>query len=316
MSLVFDIFQGIGIAAAVGIRPFLPGLAAGALAAGERRDPLRPHELQFSAELLVPAGAARRARCCSWCSTAPRSGRACARRPMPTSLMRDLAWGSAGCSSPASCAAAATPSGPAGSAASPAPRSAIAASRPFLERAAPRLDAAAAAVGLPLIARGLGARDRRPFDRRAPDRADRAAGADLAAVPRPRARRAEVRGAADPAMTRVLGRGSLGAMRGNPKKLVLVVIDALKPEMLERAISTGRAPALQRICSRTASTSTTAWRRFRPSRPSAPRRSRRASYPDQHLIPEHELVPPRGGPLRRVRLELLRDAPVRCRCAR
>ncbi|HEX3803945.1 MAG TPA: DUF4126 family protein [Solirubrobacteraceae bacterium] len=35
MHLAFDIFQGIGIAAAVGIRPFLPGLAAGALAAGD-----------------------------------------------------------------------------------------------------------------------------------------------------------------------------------------------------------------------------------------------------------------------------------------
>jgi Domain of unknown function (DUF4126) len=35
VHLVFDIFQGIGIAAAVGIRPFLPGLAAGALAAGD-----------------------------------------------------------------------------------------------------------------------------------------------------------------------------------------------------------------------------------------------------------------------------------------
>jgi predicted AlkP superfamily pyrophosphatase or phosphodiesterase len=31
------------------------------------------------------------------------------------------------------------------------------------------------------------------------------------------------------------------------KKLVLVVIDALKPEMLDRAIATGRAPALERI---------------------------------------------------------------------
>jgi hypothetical protein len=31
------------------------------------------------------------------------------------------------------------------------------------------------------------------------------------------------------------------------RKLVLVVIDALKPEMLERAIASGRAPALQRI---------------------------------------------------------------------
>jgi hypothetical protein len=35
LHLVFDIFQGIGIAAAVGIRPFLPALAAGALAAGD-----------------------------------------------------------------------------------------------------------------------------------------------------------------------------------------------------------------------------------------------------------------------------------------
>ncbi|MEO6859705.1 MAG: DUF4126 family protein [Solirubrobacteraceae bacterium] len=32
MHLVFDIFQGIGIAAAVGIRPFLPGLVVGVLA--------------------------------------------------------------------------------------------------------------------------------------------------------------------------------------------------------------------------------------------------------------------------------------------
>ncbi len=35
MHLVFDIFQGIGVAAAIGIRPFLPGLAVGALAAGD-----------------------------------------------------------------------------------------------------------------------------------------------------------------------------------------------------------------------------------------------------------------------------------------
>lgn len=33
MHLAFDIFQGIGIATAVGIRPFLPAFAAGALAA-------------------------------------------------------------------------------------------------------------------------------------------------------------------------------------------------------------------------------------------------------------------------------------------
>lgn len=35
MHLVFDIFQGIGIAAALGIRPFFPALATGALALGD-----------------------------------------------------------------------------------------------------------------------------------------------------------------------------------------------------------------------------------------------------------------------------------------
>ncbi|HET9073038.1 MAG TPA: hypothetical protein VFN48_00535, partial [Solirubrobacteraceae bacterium] len=32
MNLLFDIFQGIGIAAAAGLRPFFPGLAGGLLA--------------------------------------------------------------------------------------------------------------------------------------------------------------------------------------------------------------------------------------------------------------------------------------------
>ena len=35
-----------------------------------------------------------------------------------------------------------------------------------------------------------------------------------------------------------------------PKKLVLAVIDALKPEMLERAVEQGRAPALEAIMKR------------------------------------------------------------------
>ncbi len=35
MHLVFDIFQGVGVASAVGIRPFLPALAVGGLAAGD-----------------------------------------------------------------------------------------------------------------------------------------------------------------------------------------------------------------------------------------------------------------------------------------
>jgi Ca2+/Na+ antiporter len=35
VHLVFDIFQGIGVASAVGIRPFTPALVTGALAAGD-----------------------------------------------------------------------------------------------------------------------------------------------------------------------------------------------------------------------------------------------------------------------------------------
>ncbi|MGP0049916.1 MAG: hypothetical protein ACLPZR_13845 [Solirubrobacteraceae bacterium] len=35
MNLAFDIFTGIGVAAAVGIRPFLPALAVGAMGAGD-----------------------------------------------------------------------------------------------------------------------------------------------------------------------------------------------------------------------------------------------------------------------------------------
>ena len=56
MHLVFDIFQGIGIAAAVGIRPFLPTLAVGALAAGNVElhfDHTKLAFLQSGAFLLV-----------------------------------------------------------------------------------------------------------------------------------------------------------------------------------------------------------------------------------------------------------------------
>src|SRR3954462_10767301 len=37
---------------------------------------------------------------------------------------------------------------------------------------------------------------------------------------------------------------------GRPKKLVLAVIDSLKPEMLDRALAEGRAPALQAVMER------------------------------------------------------------------
>ncbi len=47
MHLVFDIFQGVGVAAAIGIRPLLPTLAVGALAAGDVEVQFRHTDLSF-----------------------------------------------------------------------------------------------------------------------------------------------------------------------------------------------------------------------------------------------------------------------------
>ena len=47
MHLVFDIFQGIGVAAAVGIRPFLPALAVGGLADANAEIHFKGTDLSF-----------------------------------------------------------------------------------------------------------------------------------------------------------------------------------------------------------------------------------------------------------------------------
>jgi hypothetical protein len=58
VHLVFDIFQGIGVAAAVGIRPFLPALAVGALAAGDVEIHFKGTDYSFlqSAPFLLAVG--------------------------------------------------------------------------------------------------------------------------------------------------------------------------------------------------------------------------------------------------------------------
>ena len=43
---------------------------------------------------------------------------------------------------------------------------------------------------------------------------------------------------------------SSSIVASKPKKLVLAVIDSLKPEMLDRAIAEGRAPALKAVVER------------------------------------------------------------------
>jgi uncharacterized membrane protein YgdD (TMEM256/DUF423 family) len=55
VHLVLDIFQGVGIAVAVGVRPFLPALAVGALAAGDVQIDFKGTDFSFlqSAPFLI-----------------------------------------------------------------------------------------------------------------------------------------------------------------------------------------------------------------------------------------------------------------------
>ena len=233
MHLAFDIFQGIGIAAAVGIRPFLPGLAVGALAAGDVEIHFDHTSYAFLQEapflLVMVIGAvllvvlergiwASRLRSQPWVSV----------------LVLDLAGARGAVLRGVARPRWLTSPGPDGSAAWSVRRSASPRRVPFLARVRARLDAAAASIGLPVIADGFALLIAVLSVFAPPVGLDGAAGAAVAAVARPRARRAEVRGPANSAVS-------------SPRKLVLVVIDALKPEMLERAIATGRAPALERI---------------------------------------------------------------------
>jgi hypothetical protein len=152
VSLAFDIFQGIGIATAIGIRPFVPSLAVGALAAGSVEihfDHTSYSFLQSGPFLLLMVIAAALLIVLDRGVWAPRlhSGPlavalviialALGALFFAGSLARDhyAAW--PGWIGGVICAGVG-----------------IAASRPFLARIRSRLDDAAAAVGLPVIADG------------------------------------------------------------------------------------------------------------------------------------------------------------------
>ena len=94
------------------------------------------------------------------------------------------------------------------------------------------------------LRRGRRARARRPVGARAAGLARRARVPRLAAARAAQTRRAQVRG---PAHIAVSGASEPAAA---PRKLVLTVIDGLKPAMLERAVQQGRAPILQAIMER------------------------------------------------------------------
>ena len=149
------------------------------------------------------------------------------------------------------------------------------------------MDAGAAAVGLPAIADGSALLIAVLSIVAPPLGLVALLGLLVAPVREPPPRRSEIRWVANPQV----------------KKLVLVVIDAMKPEMLDRAIASGRAPALARIAQEGVYVNdvVAAFRLDAGLRRHDHNRCRPRPAPD----PEHELVPPRGGALRRVRVELL-----------
>ncbi len=123
MHLVFDIFQGIGIAAAVGIRPFLPALLVGVLAAGNVE--IHFTHTHFSFLQSVPFLLALVVLAIALALLERRSAGAASGRGAPTrppgrasssSLSGPAAPCSARCSSPARWPAAITPPGPGSSA--------------------------------------------------------------------------------------------------------------------------------------------------------------------------------------------------------
>src|SRR5450755_3088082 len=115
-------------------------------------------------------------------------------------------------------------------------------------RAGPRAARPGGSGGAAGVRRGRRAAGRGAVGAVTPVRLGRAGAADLAADRRATPRHREVRRPADPSLRDVSPAGSPSpAPAPSAKKLVLVVIDALKPSMLERAIASGRAPALARI---------------------------------------------------------------------
>ena len=287
MSAFIDISTGAGLASSTGVRPYLPPLLAGGLARGDIGIDFDGTDFSF---LESPAFLAARA--CARRGGLPRSSararrapaRACGRGPSGVAAgsrarraavrrrarrRRRRGAGRAPRSGRCARRSAGSPS-----AALVRARRAAGSSRDqaalltaYADGAA--LILAAIAIFVPPLALLAHPRLRRAARRRAP------------------ARGREVRGAADPAVV--------------PKKLVLAVIDSLKPDMLDQAIAEGDAPALAALLDRGTyirdCVST-----FPSVTPVASAAIATGCGPGRAPHPVDELVPPRRGALRRVRL--------------
>ena len=276
----------------IGIRPFLPVLLAGALASADIGHRLRRDGLRLPRGVAVPARGARRS-VMLLDFVGRRAGRDAADRPPLLYVLLAVALALGALLAAGSVADRSTSGGRARSSASLCAALGFQAARSLFGRVRRRLDDAGGRRAARL--RG-GRRARWPRASRSCSRRSRSlviGGARLAAGGRPPPGGREVRRPADPPLAPWPGR----------KKLVLAVIDAMKPAMLERAVAAGRAPALAATDG---------------ARPPRARLRRRLPLGHAGLLgldrhrhrarpapdPVDELVPPRGGALRRVRHEL------------
>ena len=237
MDFLLDLLQGIGLAAAVGIRPFLPVLLAGALAAANLGLDFDGTDFAFLEEwpfllgvLVLVAGLDIIGR---------RAGRDAPDRPPLLYALLALALALGALVAAGSVAEDSSDWWAGAIAGVAAAALGFEAARQLFGRVRRRLDEQAAAA-LPVYAEGVALARRGHLDPLPAARAARRRRADLAARGRPPARRREVRRTAHPALTAV----------PRPKKLVLAVIDAMKPAMLEQAVAAGRAPTLELLMQR------------------------------------------------------------------
>ena len=293
MDFLLDLLQGAGIAAAIGIRPFLPVLLAGALASADLGIDFDGTDFAF----LEEAGSCSRVRRASSCSTlvGRRAGREALERPPPLYALGGLALAlGALLGARRRWPTTATRSGGHGRRASPARRSGLQAARSLFAPRAPRASTPRRPRALPLYARGR--RRSSPRACRSSSRRSRCSslgGLAVAARRRPPPRGREVRRPAHPAVSR------------DRAKLVLASSTRMKPAMLERAVAAGQAPALSALMER--GPLRRRLRRRLPVRHAGLLGvDRHRDGPGPPPDPVDELVPPRRGPLRRVRDELQR----------
>ena len=318
MDYLLALLQGLGIAAAIGIRPFLPVLLAGALAAADLGIDFEGTDFSFLEGTGIPARDRRLGRRLRL-RRPPARRRAERDDPVVCVLLVvSLVLGAllaAGSIDDVSgtlvarrarrCRRRVARLRGRALAVRPRPR-------------APRPGRAGRAADLRRRRRTARRRRSRSCSRRSRSSSSSASPGCSSADSAARARSTRACGSSVMREASPCGLVSLGAIAqrailpwGGPcKKLVLAVIDAMKPAMLERAIATGRAPTLERLIQQGQYTDecVAAFPSVTPVCAASIATGTRAG---RARDPGHELVAPGRGALRRVRDELRRLARLR-----